>query len=69
MLQFDVFVVGAGLSGATIAERFATVLNKNVLIIDKCNHIAGNCFDFFDYHTLAFNNKPLQLLLKMTLLN
>lgn len=30
---YDVLVVGAGLSGCVIAERFANVYNKKVLII------------------------------------
>lgn len=41
----DVIVVGAGLSGAVMAERFASVLGKKVLVLEQRNHIAGNCFD------------------------
>lgn len=44
-------IVGCGLSGATIAERIANVLNKNVLIIDKRDHIGGNCYDYRDEKT------------------
>jgi UDP-galactopyranose mutase len=49
--SFDVCVVGAGLSGAVLAERYATVLNKSVLVIDKRDHIAGNCYDFVEPET------------------
>ena len=35
-------IVGAGLSGLTIAERIANQLNEEVLIIEKRNHIGGN---------------------------
>jgi UDP-galactopyranose mutase len=42
-----IVVVGAGLSGATIAERYASDGYK-VLIIDKRDHIAGNVFDEID---------------------
>lgn len=45
--NIDVLVVGAGLSGCTIAERFAEVLGLNVLLVDRRNHIAGNCYDEF----------------------
>ena len=45
--KFDVLVVGAGISGSTLAERFASI-GKKVLIIDKRNHIAGNCYDYTD---------------------
>ena len=46
--KYDVLVVGCGLSGVTVAERYANALNKKVLIIDKRNHIGGNCYDFMD---------------------
>lgn len=38
-------VVGAGLSGAVLAERIASQLNEPVLIIDRREHIAGNIYD------------------------
>ena len=37
-------IVGAGLSGLTIAERIANQLNEEVLIIEKRNHIGGNIY-------------------------
>lgn len=44
-------IVGAGLSGAVMAERIANVLNKRVLVIDKRDHIGGNVFDAIDPET------------------
>lgn len=41
-------VVGAGFSGATIANLIATELNEKVIIIDKKEHIAGNSYDYRD---------------------
>lgn len=41
----DVLVVGAGLSGAVLAERIANHLGKTVLIVEKRSHIAGNLYD------------------------
>ena len=38
-------VVGCGFSGAVIAERLANVLGEPVVIIDRRNHLAGNCYD------------------------
>ncbi len=38
---YDILVVGAGLSGAVMANLYARLLNKNVLVVDKRNHIAG----------------------------
>ncbi len=54
---FDVLVVGAGLSGAVIAERHATVLGKRVLVVEKRNHIGGNCYDYLDPDTGIRVNK------------
>ena len=46
--MFDYIIVGAGLAGCVMAERIANVLNKKVLIIEKRNHIGGNCYDYYD---------------------
>lgn len=47
--MLDWLIVGAGLSGATVAERLANNGYK-VRIIDRRNHIAGNTFDYYDAH-------------------
>ncbi len=47
---FDYIVVGAGLTGAVMAERIASALDKKVLIIEKRPHIGGNCFDTLTEH-------------------
>ncbi len=41
-------VVGAGFSGAVIANLIATKLGEKVLVIDKKDHLAGNCYDYRD---------------------
>lgn len=41
-------VVGAGFSGAVIANLIATILNEEVVVIDKKSHLAGHCFDYRD---------------------
>ena len=46
--MYDVVIVGAGISGAVIAERYANKLNKKVLVIEKRDHIGGNCYDYYD---------------------
>ncbi|GAC11321.1 UDP-galactopyranose mutase [Paraglaciecola chathamensis] len=48
MSDFDVIVVGAGFSGAVMAERFASQQNKKVLVLEQRPHIAGNCYDYTD---------------------
>ena len=47
----DYSVVGCGFWGSVFAERIATVLDKKVLIIDKRNHIGGNCYSDVDKET------------------
>lgn len=41
----DAIIVGAGLSGAVMAERLANELGWSVLVIDKRDHIGGNVYD------------------------
>ena len=49
--DYDVCIVGAGLSGAVIAERYASQLDQKVVVIEKRNHIGGNCYDYIDDET------------------
>jgi UDP-galactopyranose mutase len=44
----DAIVIGAGFSGAVIAERLATVLGFQVEVLEQRNHVAGNCYDLTD---------------------
>ena len=48
---YDILVVGAGLSGAVIAERMASQSGLRVLVLEKRNHIGGNCYDYTDTET------------------
>ena len=50
--KYDYLVVGAGLFGAVFA-REATDRGKRVLVIDKRNHVAGNC------HTEIIEGSPV----------
>jgi len=54
---YDVCIVGAGLSGAVIAEQFASQLGKTCLILEKRHHIGGNCYDYVDPETGILVNK------------
>ena len=47
MADYKYVIVGAGLSGLTIAERIANELDEEVLVIEKRNHIGGNVYDFY----------------------
>ncbi len=46
MSKIKNLIVGCGLSGIVLAERIASELNEEVLIIDKRDHIGGNCYDY-----------------------
>jgi len=57
MDNYDILIVGCGLSGVVIAERFSNLMNKKVLIIDKRDHIGGNVYDYIDEDTNILMNK------------
>ena len=50
--MFEFIIVGSGFAGSVIAERIANVLNQKVLIIEKRNHIGGNCYDYRDENNI-----------------
>ena len=50
--KVDLLIVGAGLSGAVLAERCSRELGMTSLIIDKRDHIGGNCYDYVTEHGL-----------------
>tara|TARA_B100001093_G_scaffold519477_1_gene608688 strand:- start:810 stop:1928 length:1119 start_codon:yes stop_codon:yes gene_type:complete len=69
MIVTDVVIVGGGPVGCVLAERISNDLNLKCLIVDKRNHIAGNCYDeknkkgllYHKYgpHYLRFKNKNI----------
>jgi UDP-galactopyranose mutase len=50
--QVDLLIVGAGLSGAVLAERCSKELGMTSLMIDVRDHIGGNCYDYVTDHGL-----------------
>ena len=48
--EYDYLVVGAGIFGATVAERLASAGSK-VLVIDRRLHLAGNIYSYTDEET------------------
>ena len=49
-MSYQAIVIGAGLSGAVMAERMASQLGWKVLVLEQRDHIGGNCFDEYDEH-------------------
>ena len=48
-MKVDWLVVGAGFTGASLAERLAAN-GQRVLVVDQRDHIAGNAYDYYDQH-------------------
>jgi UDP-galactopyranose mutase len=46
--NYDWLIVGAGFSGAVLAERIATQRDERVLLVDRRPHIGGNAHDHLD---------------------
>ena len=76
-LESDVIIIGAGPVGCVLAHKIAKELKLNCLILEKRNHIAGNCYDEYNSkgllyhkygpHYLRFKNqKTLNFLSKFT---
>lgn len=45
--KYQIIIIGAGISGAVLAERYAA-LGKKVLVLEKRDHIGGNCYDYYN---------------------
>jgi len=54
-------IVGAGLSGAVFAERATREHGLRCLIIDKRDHIGGNCYDYIDDHGIRISQYGVHL--------
>lgn len=53
----DVIIIGAGFAGATVANVLANK-GKNVLIIDKRDHVGGNAYDYIEEDILIHKYGP-----------
>ncbi|MBP1991409.1 UDP-galactopyranose mutase [Paenibacillus eucommiae] len=47
-MKVDWLIVGAGFTGATLAERIASQLGQKVLLVDRRDHIGGNSYDCYN---------------------
>lgn len=47
-MHFHFLIVGSGFSGAVIAEKLASQLDRKVLLVEKRGHIGGNAYDYYD---------------------
>lgn len=53
-MKTDILIIGAGISGAVLAERYAAI-GKKVLVLEKRDHIGGNCYDYIDENEILIS--------------
>lgn len=49
-IMYDCIIIGSGIAGAAAARVLAEEQGKKVLVLEKKNHIGGNCYDGKDEH-------------------
>lgn len=52
--MYDYIIIGAGFAGAVVAQKMAEK-GKKVLILEKRDHIGGNCYDENDEHGILIH--------------
>lgn len=53
--MYDSIIIGAGCAGATVARKLAEEGGQKVLVLEKRNHIAGNCYDAMDEYGILIH--------------
>lgn len=48
--MYDILVIGSGFAGSVVADKLARESGKKVLVLEKRDHIGGNCYDTADEH-------------------
>lgn len=53
--MYDVIVIGSGIAGSVAARVLAEEQGKKVLVLEKKEHIGGNCYDEKDDHEILIH--------------
>lgn len=48
--MYDTIVIGSGIAGSVAARKLAEEGNRRVLVLERRDHVAGNCYDTEDSH-------------------
>lgn len=48
--MYDCVVIGAGIAGTVVARKLAEERGKKVLVLERREHIGGNCYDELDHY-------------------
>lgn len=59
--MYDYIIIGSGFAGAVVAQKMAEK-GKKVLILEKRDHIGGNCYDENDEHGIVLLPYEITLL-------
>lgn len=54
--MYDCIIIGSGIAGAVTARKLAEEADKKVLVIERRNHIGGNCYDECDEYGVLIHN-------------
>lgn len=54
--MYDSIIVGCGIAGAVAARKLAEEKGRKVLVLERRNHIGGNCYDEKDAYGVLIHN-------------
>lgn len=53
--MYNSIVIGSGIAGAVAARKLAEEGNRKVLVLERRDHVAGNCYDTKDSHGILIH--------------
>ena len=51
--MYDSIVIGSGIAGSVVARQLAEQGGRKVLVVEKRDHIGGNCYDRTDDYEIG----------------